>query len=60
MRPRGRRATLPPSAKEEAVHHDITGMGWLWTGVSGIFWILFLGAVVYLAVRFAAQHARRS
>ncbi len=42
------------------MYHDMNGWGWLFMTFGAVFWILMLGGVVYLAVRLAQQHERRS
>jgi hypothetical protein len=37
----------------------MSGWNWLWMGFGAIFWIVFLGGVVYLAVRIALSYGRR-
>jgi hypothetical protein len=41
------------------MYHSMNGWSWLWMSFVGIFWAVFLGSVVYLAVRLAQQHHRR-
>jgi len=42
------------------VYHSMDGWNWFWMSFAGIFWVIVLGVVVYLAVRLAQTHDRRS
>jgi hypothetical protein len=41
------------------MYHSMNSLTWFWMTFMIIFWILVLGAVVYLAVRLAHQHEKR-
>lgn len=42
------------------MYHTMNGWGWFFMSFGALFWLLLLGGVVYVAVRFAQQHAKRS
>ncbi len=42
------------------MYHSMNGWNWLWMTFSGAFWLLMVGGVVYVAVRLAQRHDRRS
>jgi len=35
------------------------GWNWFWMSFAGVFWLIVIGAVVYVAVRLAQQHDRQ-
>ena len=42
------------------MYHSMSGWNWIWMTFSGVVWLLMLGVVVYVAVRVAQHHDRRS
>jgi hypothetical protein len=42
------------------MYHDMNGGAWLHMSIGAAFWILMPAGAVYVAVRLAQQHARRS
>lgn len=42
------------------MYHSMDGWNWFWMSFVGIFWLVLLGAVVYVAVRLGQRHDRRS
>lgn len=42
------------------MYHSMDGWNWFWMPVVGVFWLVVIGAVVYIAVRLAQQHDRRT
>jgi hypothetical protein len=48
--PEGSR-TLPGDDKEETMYHWMDGWDWIWMSFMMVFWVVLLGAVVFIAVR---------
>jgi hypothetical protein len=48
-----RRRILVPGPKGGAMYHWMGGWGWFWMSFMMVFWIVLLGAVVYVGVKLA-------
>jgi hypothetical protein len=44
--------------KEELMYHWMNGWSWLWMSFMMVFWVVVLGAVVFIAVRLAQRPPR--
>lgn len=53
------RRDADPGAEKEVTVHWMDGWDWVWMPFMMVFWIVLLGAVVYVAVRFAQRPPHR-
>jgi hypothetical protein len=54
----GRDAGLRPSQKGGVAVHWMNGWDWAWMTFMMVFWLVLLGAVVYVAIRLAQRPPR--
>jgi hypothetical protein len=54
------RAMLTACRKEVSLHVWMDGWDWLWMSFMMVFWLVVLGAVIYVAVRLAKPAATRT